>query len=249
MTRGVLLLRLAGPLQAWGSASQYARRETDPRPTKSGVLGLLAAAQGRRRADPVEDLARLRFGVRVDQPGVLLRDYHTVSGDRWPHGRLPTASGGFRKTGASTQVSERYYLSDALFLAGVEGDASLLFGLADALRRPAYALFLGRRSCPPSDLPLLRVAEDELERALAAEPWQAAAHHRRRHRRATVDLAVTVDDPDGADSVRDVPLSYDPEARRHAWRRVRHYTLSVPHPDPPAHGASPVHDPFQLLTG
>lgn len=249
MSRGVLLLRLAGPLQSWGSASQYSRRETDPRPTKSGVLGLLAAAQGRRRADPVEDLVRLRFGVRVDQPGVLLRDYHTVSGDRWPHRRLPTASGGFRKPDASTQVSERYYLSDAVFLAGVEGDTGLLEALAEALRHPAFPLFLGRRSCPPAGPPLLGVVEGDLETALAAEPWHAARHHRRRHRGATVHLAVTVDDADGSDSVHDVPLSYNPAARRHAWRRVHHYTVAVQHPDPPSRGPSPAHDPFQLLTG
>ena len=58
----VLLLRLKGPLQSWGDSSRFTRRETRQEPTKSGVLGLLAAAQGRRRGDPIEDLAGLAFG-------------------------------------------------------------------------------------------------------------------------------------------------------------------------------------------
>lgn len=249
MSRGVLLLRLAGPLQSWGSSSRYARRETDTQPTKSGVLGLLAAAQGRRRTDPIEDLAMLRFGVRVDQPGILLRDYHTVSGDRWPHARLPTASGALRKPSASTQVTERYYLSDAIFLAGVEGDVVFVRALAKALARPAFPLFLGRRSCPPADPPLLRVVEADLETALAVEPWQASAHHRRRLHGETVPLEVVVDDPDGGDSVSDVPLSYDPARRRHAWRRIHHSRVHVRHPDQQPRGVQTAHDPFQLLLG
>lgn len=75
----VLVLRLAGPMQSWGSRSQFNRRDTDDQPTKSGIVGLLAAAAGRRRGDPIEDLVGLRLAVRVDQPGTLLRDYHTVS--------------------------------------------------------------------------------------------------------------------------------------------------------------------------
>ena len=65
-----LLLRLAAPLQSWGSDSKFETRKTDREPTKSGVVGLLAAALGLRR-DDTEGLARLnglRFAVRADQP-------------------------------------------------------------------------------------------------------------------------------------------------------------------------------------
>ncbi|MEO3862796.1 type I-E CRISPR-associated protein Cas5/CasD [Acrocarpospora sp. B8E8] len=89
-----LLIRLAGPLQAWGTGSRFLHRDTDPeRPTKSGVLGLLAAADGHHRdqhdtdypdALPLAILAKLRFGVRADRPGVLIRDFHTVGGGRFP---------------------------------------------------------------------------------------------------------------------------------------------------------------------
>ena len=73
-----LLLRLAAPLQSWGTDSKFEVRKTGREPTKSGVVGLLAAAMGIGREEPerLEPLNRLRFGVRVDQEGSLLVDYH-----------------------------------------------------------------------------------------------------------------------------------------------------------------------------
>jgi CRISPR system Cascade subunit CasD len=37
----VLLLRLAGPMQAWGTQSRFVNRDTELEPSKSGVIGLL----------------------------------------------------------------------------------------------------------------------------------------------------------------------------------------------------------------
>ena len=113
-----LLLLLAGPLQAWGDSSRFSRRDTRMVPTKSGVLGLLAAAQGLRRTDPLEDLVHLRFGVRSDQPGSLQRDFQTAID--W-------------RTGKSMPLSYRYYLADARFVAGVEGPRPVVEGLAAVL--------------------------------------------------------------------------------------------------------------------
>ena len=72
-----LLIRLQGPLQSWGTRSRFDHRDTWPYPTKSGVVGLLAAALGRDRREDVSDLAALRMGVRVDRKGVLKVDYQT----------------------------------------------------------------------------------------------------------------------------------------------------------------------------
>ena len=75
-----LLLRLAAPLQSWGADSKFEIRKTNREPTKSGVIGLLAAALGLRRdeTEALQRLNRLRFGVRVDQEGSLLVDFHTA---------------------------------------------------------------------------------------------------------------------------------------------------------------------------
>ncbi|MFC9295720.1 type I-E CRISPR-associated protein Cas5/CasD [Streptomyces sp. NPDC057011] len=80
----VLLVRLAAPLQSWGAVSRFSHRDTHSRPTKSAVIGLCAAALGRDRTDPVDDLAGLVFGVRADHPGTPVRDYHTVGAGKYP---------------------------------------------------------------------------------------------------------------------------------------------------------------------
>lgn len=84
MTSHVLLARLAAPLQSWGSLSRFDRRDTTNHPTKSGFLGLLSAACGNDRTDPLGRLTELRFGVRADRPGTPIRDYHTVGGGTYP---------------------------------------------------------------------------------------------------------------------------------------------------------------------
>src|SRR3954463_12068538 len=104
----VLLLRLAGPLQSWGSSSRFAHRGTEIAPTKSGVIGMLAAAKGIRRTEPLTELLGLEFGVRLDQPGQILRDFQPARSLDGPH---------------SAPLTYRFYLSDAVFLAAVHGDA------------------------------------------------------------------------------------------------------------------------------
>ncbi len=84
MNTHVLLIRLAAPLQSWGTTSRFTRRDSHSRPTKSGVIGLCAAALGRDRAGDIEDLAAMRFGVRADRPGTPVRDYQTVGGGTYP---------------------------------------------------------------------------------------------------------------------------------------------------------------------
>ncbi|MBQ0827883.1 type I-E CRISPR-associated protein Cas5/CasD [Streptomyces tagetis] len=80
----VLLIRLAGPLQSWGLTGRFARRDTHSRPTKSGVIGLCAAALGLAREEPLGELAEVLYGVRADRPGTPLRDYHTAGGGTYP---------------------------------------------------------------------------------------------------------------------------------------------------------------------
>jgi CRISPR system Cascade subunit CasD len=234
----VLALRLAGPLQSWGAASRFTRRTTESAPTKSGVIGLLASAAGIERGDDARlaPLAALRFGVRIDQPGTRIRDFHTA------HHAV---------TGASMPLSERFYLADAVFVAAVEGDHCLLNGLREALRSPAYPPFLGRRSCPPSGPVDLDLYEDgRLEDVLATVPWQASAWYRRRNR-PPQSLPVLRETAEGesardADTLRDQPVSFDAAHRRHALRTV----VSDQVPLPVAAGGSRYddHDPFDALT-
>ncbi|HEY8982431.1 MAG TPA: type I-E CRISPR-associated protein Cas5/CasD [Streptomyces sp.] len=252
--RAVLVLRLAAPLQSWGGPSRYNHRETRPQPTKSGVLGLLAAAEGRPRDTDLTDLLALRLGVRVDQPGTLLRDYHTVS----DHRGLPLpssktdAKGVPKKTTPAkyTGVTQRFYLQDAVFTVALHGPAPLLDGLEHAVRHPVFPLSLGRRSCPPAGRLSLGLRPDgDLDEVLDDVPWQASEHHRRRIRGAEVTLEATVEDPAGDLGVVDVPDTYDLKTGTAFTRRaVHHRWITIPTGRPAAPGDGDVgHDPFALL--
>ncbi len=75
-----LLIRLAGPLQSWGEHSVFTHRDTLRYPTRSGVIGIFAAAEGRPRGEPLSDYDALRLTVRIDRPGTVIRDFHTIGG-------------------------------------------------------------------------------------------------------------------------------------------------------------------------
>ena len=159
-----LLLRLEGPLQAWGTTSRFDERDTQLEPSKSGVIGLVCAALGRDRSEPVVDLAALRLGVRVDREGIPLRDYQTATG-------VVIAATGKADLGR-TVVSPRYYLADAIFLVGLEGERALLEQIQQALLQPVWPLCLGRKSCVPSAPVALAggLVESSLVDALQAWP-------------------------------------------------------------------------------
>lgn len=203
-----LLLRLAAPIQAWGSDSRFETRRTGREPTKSGVIGLLAAALGRRRDEPIQDLCQLRFGVRVDQEGELLRDYHTAESKK------------------QTYVTNRYYLCDAVFLVGLESeDVAFLERLHQALQAPVFSLFLGRRSCPPS-LPItLGVRDASLLDALCQEPWLASPWMQHRHRhQPQLRLVTDAFQTEGPVALqRDLPLSYHIQSRQYTYRAVQEH--------------------------
>ncbi|WP_405889424.1 type I-E CRISPR-associated protein Cas5/CasD [Streptomyces sp. NBC_00133] len=257
--QAVLLLRLAGPLQAWGDKSAFNRRETRPEPTKSGVIGLLAAAAGRERGESLDDLVPLHLGVRVDQPGTLLRDYHTVSDYRGrPLPQAGVSAKGIQKLTSPakhTHITTRYYLQDAVFVAAVAGPRDLVETLESAVRHPAFPLALGRRSCPPSQPLSLGVRATGIEKALRQEPWQASRRVREQHRAREqdterVDLCATLEDAEGDEVLHDVPQSFGHRSRSFTSRRVRHLWLSVPTGLPkadPAHTGRSGHDPFALL--
>ena len=234
-----LLIRLAGPLQSWGINSNFDTRATERYPSKSGVIGLLAAAQGIRRDGDLSALCALGFGVRADKEGTILKDYHTVHGVK------------------SSYVTYRYYLADAVFLAGVESeDEAFLLQLDDALKHPVFPLFLGRRSCPPA-LPLsLGIREGVgVWDALKREPWIAPQWYQKRmERRGEAQTLRVITDAAanerGSVSVRDVPESFSPYHRKYGYRGAieRKGVLMAPEAILPE-AISTEHDPFLELEG
>jgi CRISPR system Cascade subunit CasD len=230
MSANTLLLRLEGPLQAWGDQqSKFVVRRTADAPTKSGVVGMLCAALGIGRTEAAEvwlpKLGGLRMGVRNDAPGVRWWDYHTVGAGT----KMRTAEGG-HKEGA--MLTRREYLCDASFLVALQGEPALIAALEAAMKAPKWTLYLGRKCCPPSR-PLLEhpagVFPDLLS-ALKAAPW----YRRLRGDQAPqsvgclLDWEPTPEQPEAPDDALiwyDVPITFDPPS--HQPRFVIHKELRV----------------------
>lgn len=220
----VLLLQLAGPLQSWGDSSRFIRRETRGEPTKSGVIGMLASAQGRSREDPIEDLLELSFGVRIEQQGRIIRDFQTE--------KSLTKKRGSREYDKVMPLTYRYYLADAKFLVAIGADRAVLEGLDEALRAPRWPLYLGRRSCPPASPLTLGIHDeyDDVRQALESEPWRASAWYRRRYLDRTPQLEIVCDAAEGESSINqmDLPLTFSQRERRYAGRAVHRYRIDNP---------------------
>jgi CRISPR system Cascade subunit CasD len=220
-----LLLRLAGPMQSWGTTSRFDQRDTGKEPSKSGIIGLLAAAMGIDRNNWVdlEPLTRLSMGVRHDRPGVPKRDYQTAGCARTD--TIIKADGSQAKDGV---VSERYYLADAVFLLGLEGeDCSLLEKAHFALRNPVWPLALGRKSYVPSEAIWIEggVQDAPLNEVLAQWPWIAS---RRWWEDPPEKLLVSLESVDGSGALKmDQPLSSFAE-RRFGARFVRSEWIHLP---------------------
>ena len=152
-----LLLRLEGPLQAWGGVAMDPVRPTRSFPSRSALAGLLASALGWEYRDGARTTAlqdALRYAVREDRAPRPLRDYQTADLGRETSG---WTRWGIERRGGSvaegTQILNRHYLADGSFLVALmlhEGAPASLDEVEAALRHPARPLFLGRRSCPPS---------------------------------------------------------------------------------------------------
>ncbi|MGE5560673.1 MAG: type I-E CRISPR-associated protein Cas5/CasD [Chloroflexota bacterium] len=235
-----LLLRLAGPMQSWGTQSRFSERDCGHEPSKSGVIGLICAALGKpRREDPSDrshpklaDLAALDMGVRVDREGVVQRDFQTAGGGTLTGDRYGVARA--RGVVGDTVTSSRYFIADAQYLVGLEGDDALLRRIDRALRHPVWPLGLGRRSYlpdPPVWLPD-GLSRKPLRLALREYPWLARTAAEAAQMRAasaerplTLRLVLESADDASADIRCDVPLCF--AERRFAPRFVTTETMTL----------------------
>lgn len=230
----VLLMRLEGPMQSWGTQSRFTYRDTGLEPSKSGVIGLLCAALGKHRGeslDPhlptLQDLSALRMGVRVDREGTMKVDYHTAGGSHSKDDGYGVALANGKEN--RTVQSWRYYLADASFLVGLEGrtpqQERLLDVLDRALDRPVWPLYLGRKAFVPGVPVRLPDGEPEgpglrdgsLEEVLVGYPW---FRWRLGRGKPPESIRLVLEDPGGEDVRRDIPFSFAPDARQFGVRRV-----------------------------
>lgn len=184
-----LAIYLDAPLQSWGVSSRFQRRCTESAPSKSGILGLVAAAMGIDKYSPDEQtrlapLAACRFSVfhlaqGENAPPVLrLEDFHTVGGGYpdTPEGKMhvppiakKTKEGDlqWKAPDKRTIPTRRFYLEQGRFTAVLEGDSALLQQVAAALEDPVWGVWFGRKCCLPA-APLLPTLAPSAPEALAS---------------------------------------------------------------------------------
>lgn len=220
-----LLLRLVGPMQSWGTTSRFNQRDTGKEPSKSGVIGLVAAAMGidRENWTELEPLTRLSMGVRHDRPGIPKRDYQTAGCAATD--AIIRADGTLSKDGI---VSQRFYLADAAFLVGLEdNDRALLERVHAHLKNPVWPLSLGRKSYLPSEpIPIQDGIHDKpLMDIMRRWPWIASL---RKWEERPEKLLVSLEFEDGSGVLKmDQPLSSFAE-RRFGARFVRSEWIAFP---------------------
>jgi len=228
-----LLLWLEGPLQSWGHDSKFGRRDTLPFPTRSGVLGLVLAALGAGGEQrellaefaPLAQTAisfarRKKFGETwIKQPKEpLLRDFQMVGAgyddsDPWTTLLIPKKSGGGKAIGGGVKMTYRHYLQDACFAVLLQAPAARSETIAEALQRPTWELFLGRRHCAPTDF-IYRGTYGESEAA------ELAARNLAESKQLIVDFRVLDGEHTGERlTLMDVPVQFG-ERKRYRDRCV-----------------------------
>ena len=219
----LLLLRLEAPLQSWGDRARWRYRNTGNEPTKSGIVGLLSCALGYKRGDSrIIDLDKsLKMGVRIEQEGEILEDFCTVKVENF------TRANG--KSKDKTELIYKDYLQNACFLVVLSGETSILKKLKNALLRPYWSLYLGRKACVPSRPIFDSIINkySSIEEALEKISWATEFNFLYPEDFvAPESLRCIVDDPNGELTRNDI-IKNSP-TRIYGSRRVKEYWIKTP---------------------
>lgn len=233
MSNPYMLLWLEAPLQAWGHDSRFGRRDSLDFPTKSGVLGLLCCAMGAggKQTEWLERWADLDMQVAAYVPAdrarqalprqSMLRDFQMVGSgyddqDPWQNLLIPKTSDGRKAVGGGTKMTYRYYLQDMAFAVAMQAPIEEVDTVLAALHAPVWDLYLGRKSCVPSEF----IAHGRFDSA--GEVFERGKFLAEAKNRA---LAFTVCQGEGEGEVitlNDVPLQFG-ENKQYRDRRVTVY--------------------------
>lgn len=208
-----ILLKFAGPLQSWGTGSQFESRSTNRHPSKSAIVGMLAASFGYLRDDQrIEQFNQLDFATRVDQPGELLTDYHIAQKSK-ADGKVD-----------QVYVTNRQYLQDAVFVVALgSDDEDWMAEIEYALRYPYFQPFLGRRSNPLTADFFVGTKSEDVITSLEDLEWQASNWYKRKNS-GKVILSIYADAHliEGAPKqmAKDRVISFSQKERLHGYRAI-----------------------------
>jgi CRISPR system Cascade subunit CasD len=155
-----VLLWLEGNFQSWGVESKFGRRLTLDFPTQSGLAGLVLCAMGKggEQVDFLKKIssfhhATFAFLNQTEAYYHLLEDFHMVGSgfsekDPFDKKRKPTSP---NKSNLSSKMTYRMYLQNAKFAVFLKIPQTLLSEIKTAFQWPIWDLYLGRKSCIPSE--------------------------------------------------------------------------------------------------
>lgn len=144
-----LTINLDGLFQSYSKMQGFGRKETEPIPTKSAVVGLAAAALGLDRDDQFID--KIADGTKMylkskNRNKNTYTDYQTVTpweGECWmsANGKKADLQGPIERN--------KDYLVNADYTVCIIGTEKMLDTLAEAFIFPKRFLYLGRSNCFP----------------------------------------------------------------------------------------------------
>ncbi len=177
--RDYLLFQLYAPLSAWGDQAVGQERPTADHPSRSALLGLIAAALGIERYDQVKQQAlneSCNFAIKLYAPGLTLCDFHTIQvpPENKKAKHLHTRKAELAVSKLGTMLSFRSYQQDSFSVVALwlsESSTYTLTQIHQALERPHFHLYLGRKSCPLAiSLAPLGITAATFEQALDQYP-------------------------------------------------------------------------------
>ena len=226
-----LALYLRAPMQSWGASSKFGDRGTLDAPTRSGLIGLLAAACGIDKNNEAYErgwlarAARLTFVVYAFHRGDRMTDYHTVGArydkeDSWQKKMIPTTS---ERKARGTDLTHRDYLTDSVFGAVLSGDDEMIDEMTTGLMAPVWGIWLGRKSCVPTEPVLCGIynSAEDAKSALSHRYIASQKRHGLSSSEESIVFIVSESQSEYADDTYiDLPVSF---ARREFQARRIHY--------------------------
>jgi CRISPR system Cascade subunit CasD len=143
---------------SWGDIAVGETRPSFPHPTKSAIMGMVAAALGIRRSEEDKHcqlVGAYTFSVLVENMGKPLVDYHTaqVPSGKERHATRKDELTLIPKHELKTILSSRDYRMDAFYTVVLRERGQCPWNIEqvrNALIQPVFTLYLGRKSCPPA---------------------------------------------------------------------------------------------------
>jgi CRISPR system Cascade subunit CasD len=236
MSDPYVLLWFEAPLQSWGADSKFGRRDTLKFPSKSGVLGLVCSALGAggEQIDLLARFAPLDMQVisyrktnskgekRNKEP--LLRDFQMVGSgyddsNPWQTLLIPKTAEGKKAVGGGSKMTYRYYLQDAVFAVALQVPTEQSDDIALALQSPHWDVYLGRKTCIPSE-PIYQGIFESVEEVFKQAGKIAET------KKLLVDFKVVQGAEDGDENytLNDVPIQFG-EHKQYRDRQVTLFNL------------------------